>query len=69
MGVVSVVRPYEFAPRKAVADFLDNQRRSVAVLQASRMDDAAQGQTLGVDQRVNLAALHRFAGGVAGQPV
>ena len=69
MGVVSAVRPYEFEPGKAVVDFFDHQRRSIAVLHASRMDDDAQGQTLRIDQRVNFATLHLFAGVVAGQPV
>jgi len=69
MGVVSAVRSYEFEPGKAVVDFFDHQRRSIAVLHASRMDDDAQGQTLRIDQRVNFATLHLFAGVVAGQPV
>ena len=69
MGVVSAVRPYEFEPGKAVADFIEHERRSIAVLQASRMDDDAQGQALRIDQRVNFAALHLFAGVVAGQAV
>jgi len=44
MSVVSAVCPYEFEPWKTVADFIEHKRCSIAVLQASRMDDDAQGQ-------------------------
>ena len=69
MGVVSAVRPHEFEPGKAVADFVEHERRSIAVLHAGRMDDDAQWQTLRIDQRVNFAAFHLLAGVVAGQAI
>jgi len=69
MGVVSAVRPNELEPGKAVADFVEHQRRPIAVLDASRMNDDAQRQTFGVDQGVNFAALDLLAGVIAGQAV
>ena len=69
MGVVSVVRPYEFEPGKAVADFVENERGPVAILHASRMDDDAQGQALGIDQGMNFAPFHFLPGVIAGQAI
>lgn len=69
MGIVSAVRPYEFEPRKTATDFVEHERRSISILDAGRMDDDAQRQALRIDQRVNLAALHLFAGVETGQAV
>jgi len=43
-------------PGKAVADFVERGRCAIAVLDASRMDDA-QRQSLRVDQRVNFPTI------------
>ena len=69
MGVVSAVRPDEFEPGKALADFVEHEGRAVAVLRAGRVDDDAQRQALRVDQRMNFSTLHLFAGVVADQAV
>ena len=69
VGVVSAVRPYEFEPGEAVADFVEHERRAIAVLDASRVDDDARWRTLGVDQRVNFPALHLLPGVIADQTV
>jgi len=54
-------------PGKAVADFIEHERRSIAVLHAGRMNDDAQRQTLRIN--VNFSALHLLAGVIAGQAV
>ncbi len=69
MSVVAVVGPDEFEPGKAVADFVEHERRAITVLHAGGVDDDAQRQALRIDQRVNLAALHLLTGVVAGQAV
>lgn len=69
MGVVSAVRPYEFEPGKAVADSVEHERGSVAVLHTGRMNDDAQRQALRIDQGVDFSALHLLASVVSGQAV
>ncbi len=69
MGVVAIVRPDQFEPGKACADFIEHKRRVIAVLNIGGMNNNPQRQAFGVDQGVNFAALHLFAGVVAGQAV
>jgi hypothetical protein len=37
--VVAIIRPDQFEPRKAVADFVEDERRAIAVLDAGGMND------------------------------
>lgn len=37
--VVAIIRPDQFEPRKAVADFVEEERRAIAVLDAGGMND------------------------------
>jgi hypothetical protein len=62
MRVLSAVRPQEFEPGKAVADFIEHERGSITILDASRMNDDRQWLTLRVDQGMNFAPLHFLAG-------
>jgi hypothetical protein len=68
MGVVSAVRPDEFEPGKALADFVEYGGRTVAVVHAGRADDSAQRQALHVYQRMNFST-SPFADVVADQTV
>jgi hypothetical protein len=49
------VRPQEFESGKAVADFIEHERGSLTIL------DATQRQTLRVDQCMNFAPIHFLA--------
>jgi hypothetical protein len=69
MRVVSAVRPQKFEPGKAVADFIEHERGSITILDARRMNDDTQRQTLRIDQRMNFAPLHFLAGVIPGQTV
>jgi hypothetical protein len=69
MRVVSAVRPQEFEPGKAVADFIEHERGSITISDARRMNDDTQRQTLRIDQRMNFAPLHFLAGVIPGQTV
>src|ERR1700716_661346 len=69
MRVLSAVRPQEFESGKAVADFIEHERGSMTILDASRMNDDRQWLTLRVDQGMNFAPLHFLAGAIPGQTV
>jgi len=63
--VVAIIRPDQFEPGKAVADFIEDERRAIAVLDASGMNDGPQRQALRIDQRVNFAPLDLLSGVIA----
>ena len=65
MGMVASVGPDKLQPREAVANFVEHESRAITVLHPGRVDDGAHRQALGVDERVNLAALHLLSGVVA----
>src|SRR5512136_2207744 len=65
MGIVAPVGPDEFEPVEPLADLVEDQGRSIAVLNAGGMNDHTHRQTLGVDQGVDLAALHLLSGVVS----
>ncbi len=62
MGVVPTVGPNEFEPRKTGMYLVEHERGAVAILNAGRVNDDPQRQTVGIDQRVNLAAFDLLAG-------
>jgi hypothetical protein len=63
--VVAIIRPDQFEPGKAVADFIEDERRAIAVLDAGGMNDGPQRQALRIDQRVNFAPLDLLSGVIA----
>src|SRR3954454_14346708 len=63
--VVGPVGPDQLEPGKAVAYLVENQHGPVAVLDVGGVDDDAQRQSFGVDERVDLAALHLLGSVVA----
>jgi hypothetical protein len=65
MGMVASVGPDKLQPREAVANFVEHESRAITVLHPGRVDDDAHRQALGVDERVDLAALHLLSGVVA----
>jgi hypothetical protein len=65
MGVVAIVGPDELEPGKPGMYLVEHECGAVTILNARRMNDDAQRQALGVDQRMNLAAFDLLAGVVA----
>ena len=63
--VVAIIRPDQFEPGKAVADFIEDERRAIAVLDTGGMNDGPQRQALRIDQRVNFAPLDLLSGVIA----
>jgi hypothetical protein len=61
-GVVTAIGPDQFEPGKAPAYLVEDQPGTVAVLDRGGVDDDPHRQSLGVDQGVDLAALHLLAG-------
>lgn len=68
-GVVASVGPDQFEPWEAVADLIEHQAGTVAILDAGGVDDDPHRQPEGIDQGVDLAALHLLAGVVAHRAV
>ena len=64
-GIVAIVRPDQFEPGKAATDLVKDKGRTVAVLDASGMNDDPQRQAFSVDKGVNLAPLDLLTGGIA----
>src|SRR5262245_22716672 len=65
LTMVASVGPDRLQPREAVANFVEHESRAIAVLHPGRVDDDAHRQALGVDECVDLAALHLLSGVVA----
>ena len=63
--VVAIVRPDQFEPGKAVADFIEDKPCAIAVLDAGGMNDGPQRQAFGVDKGVNLSPLDLLTGVIA----
>lgn len=63
--VVAIIRPDQFEPGKAGADFIEDERRAIAVLDTCGMNDGPQRQALRIDQRVNFAPLDLLSGVIA----
>ena len=61
-GVVAGVGPDQIEKREAAPHLVEHQRRPVTVLDRGRVDDNAERQAFGVDQRVDLAPLHLLRG-------
>ena len=55
--VVAIVRPDQFEPGEAVADFIEDKPCAIAILDAGGMNDGPQRQAFGVDKGVNLSPL------------
>lgn len=62
MCVVAAIGPDQFEPRMALADLIEHQCCAIAILDAGGMNNDADRQSFGVDEGVNLAALHFLAG-------
>ncbi len=65
MGMVAAVDSQQFQPWKAVADFVEHEGRAIAILYLGRLNDDAHRRAFGIDERVDLAAVHFLAGVVA----
>ena len=65
MGMIAAIGPQKLQPWKASADFVEHEGRAIAILYPGRMDDNAHRQAFGINERVNLAALHFLAGVIA----
>ncbi len=60
--VVAAIGLDQFEPREAPSYLVEHQPGAVAILDRGRVDNHPHRQSLGIDQGVDLAAFHLFAG-------